>query len=149
PAGAARRLDPGADQHRPGRCPAAPPGGRLRRMPSGGWMAWALAMLLLIGVHQASAQSFEPRQRPAGTPRPGQRIDQPALISADTLTVDRELGTATATGHVEIAQGERVLLADTVSYNQRTGAVTASGHVSLMEPSGDVLFADYVELDEG
>ena len=115
------------------------------------WLRGTAAVLawLLLLVAAAGAQSFEPRQRPAGAPRPGQKIDQPALLSADTLTIDRELGLATATGHVEISQGDRVLLADTVSYNQRTGAVTATGHVSLMEPSGDVLFGEYVELDEG
>jgi LPS-assembly protein len=104
---------------------------------------------LLLLVQSAGAQSFEPRKRPAGAPRAGQRIDQPALLSADTLTIDRELSLATASGHVEISQGDRVLLADTVSYNQRTGTVIATGHVSLMEPSGDVLFGEYVELEEG
>lgn len=74
---------------------------------------------------------------------------EPAVIEADELRYDRELGIVTATGSVEIAQGERVLLADTVSFNERTGVVTASGNVSLMEPSGDVVFAEYVELDEG
>jgi LPS-assembly protein len=72
----------------------------------------------------------------------------PALFTADQMTHDRDLGIVTATGHVEIAQGDRILLADTVSYSERDGRVTASGNVSLMEPTGDVLFADYVELTD-
>ena len=51
-----------------------------------------------------------------------------------------------AKGHVEISQGGEVLLADTVSYNQRTGTITASGHVSLVQPTGEVVFSDFIEL---
>jgi LPS-assembly protein len=68
------------------------------------------------------------------------------LFSADELQNDQELGLVVATGHVEISQGARTLLADTVTYNQRTDTVTASGHVSLLEPTGEVLFADFLEL---
>ncbi|RMD61668.1 MAG: LPS-assembly protein LptD [Alphaproteobacteria bacterium] len=72
--------------------------------------------------------------------------DQPALISADEITYDENLNVVRAAGHVEISYGERVLLADSISYNTRTEVVTASGNVSVLEPSGDVIFADYVEL---
>ena len=46
------------------------------------------------------------------------------------------------------SQNDQVLLADTVTYNQRTDTVTASGHVSMHQPTGDVVFADYMELRE-
>ncbi len=72
----------------------------------------------------------------------------PVLITADEISYDRELGTVTARGRVEITQGERTLLADTVSYNQNTDTVSASGNVVLHEPSGEVLFAEYVELTD-
>lgn len=78
--------------------------------------------------------------------QPAQDTRQPALLISDTMTYDDELGIATARGNVEITQGQRTLLADTVSYNERTGVVTATGNVSMLEPTGDVLFADYVEL---
>ena len=51
-----------------------------------------------------------------------------------------------AKGHVEISQGGDVLLADTVSYNQRTGTITASGNVSLVQPTGEVVFSEFIEL---
>lgn len=70
----------------------------------------------------------------------------PLLFTADTLTHDRALGIVTATGNVEITQKDRTLLADTISYNERENIVSASGHVTLMEPSGDVLFAEFMEL---
>lgn len=72
--------------------------------------------------------------------------DQPVLMTADDLAFDEDLGTATARGNVEIIQGDRVLRADAVTYNQRDDIVTATGNVVLLEPSGDVLFAEFAEL---
>ncbi len=72
--------------------------------------------------------------------------DQPVLMTADDLEFDEDLGTATARGNVEIVQGERVLRADAVTYNQRDDIVTANGNVVLLEPNGEVLFAEFAEL---
>lgn len=74
--------------------------------------------------------------------------EQPVELTADRMIYERELGIVTAKGNVEIQQGERTLFADTVTYNERDDVVTASGEVVLHEPSGDVLFADYVELTD-
>ena len=68
------------------------------------------------------------------------------LFQADELRHDQELGIVTATGHVEVVQGERILRADTVSYNQKADLVTATGNIALLEPTGEVVFADHVEL---
>lgn len=69
-----------------------------------------------------------------------------AQFKADELRYERELGIIVATGHVEISQGGRILLADRVTYNQREDVVSATGNISLLEPTGDVMFADYFEL---
>ena len=77
-----------------------------------------------------------------------QKIDTslPLLFTADELTHDRALAIVTASGNVEITQNERTLLANTVSYNERENIVSASGNVTLLEPNGDVLFAEFMEL---
>jgi len=72
--------------------------------------------------------------------------DIPVLIAADQITYDENLGIVTASGNVEIAQNDRVLLADSVSYNLKTNVVTASGHISLLDPDGNVIFANFAEL---
>jgi LPS-assembly protein len=72
--------------------------------------------------------------------------NKPALISADQVTFDEKLNIVTASGNVEISQGDRIVKADTVSYNINTNIVTASGSVALLEPTGEVVFAEYVEL---
>ena len=72
----------------------------------------------------------------------------PVLIFADEINYDDELGTVVAKGKVEIVQGKRTLFANTVSYNQKTDTVSASGNIILHEPSGQVIFAEFVELTE-
>jgi LPS-assembly protein len=72
----------------------------------------------------------------------------PVLLQADEINYDQELGTVVARGKVEISQGGRTLFADTLSYNQKTETVSASGNIVLHEPSGEVIFAEFVELTD-
>lgn len=81
---------------------------------------------------------------PSRLQRPAQ--EKPLQFKADSLRHDKELGIVVATGNVEIAHGERVLMADTVSFNQREDLLAASGNIKLLEPTGEVLFADRMEL---
>ena len=78
----------------------------------------------------------------------GSQQDQnaPIVFRADEVEYDEQLALTVARGHVEISQSGRVLLADTISYNQRTDTVTASGNVSFLQPTGEILFADFMEL---
>lgn len=73
---------------------------------------------------------------------------QPAEIEADSMHYDKESGLVKATGSVEVIQGSIVLLADEVRYNQKNNTVEAVGNVSLMEPDGNVMFADNVMLKD-
>ncbi|HTW53250.1 MAG TPA: LPS assembly protein LptD [Stellaceae bacterium] len=73
----------------------------------------------------------------------------PMTFQADEVQYDDQQGLTIAKGHVEIAQGQQILLADVVTYNQHTDTVTASGHVSVMTPDGTVIFSNYMELRNG
>jgi LPS-assembly protein len=70
------------------------------------------------------------------------------VLTADELTYDAELGLILASGNVEIWQNDNILHADTLTYNERTRTVTAAGEVSLLDPNGNVLFANYMELSD-
>jgi LPS-assembly protein len=70
----------------------------------------------------------------------------PVVFRADEVEYDEQLALTIARGHVEISQNGQVLLADVVTYNQRTDTITASGNVSLSQPTGEVVFADFIEL---
>lgn len=91
-----------------------------------------MAAILAVAPPPARSQDVQPDDR--------------VLLTADEVIYDDTLGVVTATGHVEMAKGQRVLRADTLSYNRRADLVTASGNVAVVEPSGAVVFAEYVEL---
>jgi LPS-assembly protein len=118
-----------------------PAGSRLRR----GAIALAVGCLALFAAavqsQAASPLGAQPGQRPLGGEKHG-----PMAFQADEVAYDDQLGLTVAKGHVEISQDNEVLLADTVSYNAHTDTVTASGHVSLLVPTGEVEFADFMEL---
>jgi LPS-assembly protein len=103
-------------------------------------MAWWTRLTLFLLCLAALAQPIRASEHEA--------FEDQVLISADQVIYDETLGVVTASGNVEIAQGGRVLLADTVSYNFRAKVVSASGNITLLDPTGDVLFADYVELTD-
>ena len=59
--------------------------------------------------------------------------ENPVLLRADELIFDDSLNVVTATGNVELTQGDRVLMADTLSFNRASSVATASGNVVLLE----------------
>ena len=75
--------------------------------------------------------------------------NEPVTFQADRVSYDNKQNLVTWSGHVEIWQNDHVLRADTVTYDRSTGVAAAHGHVAIIEPDGQVLFADYAELTEG
>lgn len=112
-------------------------GGRLSRL--------AVAMLVAAGA-AALVPAVAQEGAPEGPPALATGGDEPALISADRVTYDERAGIVTASGNVEISQGGRVLVADSISYDTRRDLVTAEGNVALVELTGDVLFAERMEV---
>ena len=84
----------------------------------------------------------------AGPPVGAQEFPTEAgiFLTADEVTYDRERGSVTARGNVEVSRDDRFLQADTITYHQTTDILSASGNVSLLEPTGEVIFASRVEL---
>ena len=105
-----------------------------------GW-AFAVAAYAFLAASLAAAPTAR-----AAEAESSNIPDIPVLLRADAMNYDRELGIVTASGNVEVSQEDRVLLADTISFNQREDVLTASGNITIMEPTGDVLFAEHVEL---
>ena len=101
---------------------------------------WLLALLAAVLAAPAAAQLA------GATGGPARDQNAPIVFQADEVEYDDQLALTVARGHVEISQNGQVLLADTVTYNQRTDTVTASGHVSLSQPTGEIVFADFMEL---
>jgi LPS-assembly protein len=102
-----------------------------REARTGATLAAAAVFGTVIGFNAAEAQIAAPSR---------------VLLRADEITYDSNTGVVTARGHVEISDDERTLLAEQVTYNENTDSVSANGHVSLQDTSGNVAFADHVEL---
>lgn len=73
---------------------------------------------------------------------------EPVLIEADDMHYDRDSQIVSAVGSVEIVQGERIVLAQRVMYHEPSGTVYALGDVSILEPDGNVYFAQKVQLKD-
>jgi LPS-assembly protein len=107
-----------------------------------GWVAVPVAAQ---AQYRAPAQHF-PTVQSNGQQLTGQ---QPVTFQADSVTYDKANGLITADGHVEAWQNDHILRADRVTFDRNTNVAAAYGHVVIVEPDGQVLFADYAELTEG
>lgn len=74
--------------------------------------------------------------------------DEPVTMQADEMAYDKDNAIVIARGKVEVIQGPYILSADQLTYFQQRNLVQASGNVSILQPTGDVYFADYVELKD-
>jgi len=100
-----------------------------------------LHAILLAAPLAVSTASSSRAQIPAPAAEP------PSIhFSADEVQYDETLGIVTATGHVEVQYEDRLLSADTITYNQRRDMVTATGNIVILEPTGEVTFAEYAEV---
>ena len=107
--------------------------GTAARIASAASLAMGLALSICTTARAQGADPSSPKQAPS-------------VLTADTLTYDSNNQLITATGDVEISTGSRRLLADQVRYDQRTGKMFANGNVVLIEPNGDAIFGDEVEV---
>ena len=108
--------------------------GRIRQTARSTVSTIAVAALLsVIGLPTTAAQTAAPNR---------------VLLQADEIDYDTNAGVVTARGHVEVSGEDRTLIADRVTYNENTGAIGATGNVSLQDSTGNVAFADSVELTE-
>jgi LPS-assembly protein len=100
-----------------------------------------LSLLALVAVCLCFPASAKTSASPS-------KSDEKVLLTADEMSFDDKTGVATATGHVEVTQGSHFLMADKVTYDKAADVVTADGNVKMLDPGGEVLFADHVQLSE-
>ena len=93
-----------------------------------------LLLLSLVAGSEAAAQSGAGRE--------------PLVFQADRIGFDRERNLVTADGDVELAREGRILRADRIVLDRNSGIARADGNVTLIEPDGEALFAESVELTD-
>lgn len=109
-----------------------------------------LVLVALPGAARAVDTAFAPAKTYfTETPLPDEQAfsdDKPVALTADRVDYLQQEDVVMATGHVEIVQGDTMVLAQKVVYDRTNGIVTASGDVSIMDSTGSVMFADEAEL---
>jgi LPS-assembly protein len=103
-------------------------------------------LFILVLLTITSQQAFAAKK-----PKPSSSeisTKQPAAIEADSLHYDEKTSIVTASGHVEVSQANMMLTADKITYNQKTNTVEAVGNISLIEPEGNVFFAENMTLKD-
>ncbi|MEL7231498.1 MAG: putative LPS assembly protein LptD, partial [Pseudomonadota bacterium] len=113
------------------------------------------ALVFALMVPSVSSAQIAPDQTAAGTNRPLQLpVDSPfrdpdiIYLEADELINDEAAQVLTALGEVEGRYQDRTLRADRVDYNLETGMVLATGNVALIDATGDVQYAEKLELSD-
>jgi LPS-assembly protein len=79
-------------------------------------------------------------------PAPADGEKQPVVLEAERMAYDKENQIVVAVGDVEVVQGNYILRTDRLTYFQAENLVRAEGNVSMLQPSGDVYFAENAEL---
>jgi LPS-assembly protein len=74
--------------------------------------------------------------------------EDPVLLEAQDVGYDQQKQIVVARGAVEVVQGDTILRANQLTYYQGQNVIRASGNVSVLQPTGDVYFAENVELTE-
>ncbi|PZU22388.1 MAG: LPS-assembly protein LptD [Shinella sp.] len=103
---------------------------RMARLMSGA----ALCSYLLVASGAALAQDV----------KSGEKL----LLSADEVVYNRDAEIVTATGAVQIHYNGYRMVAQRVDYNQKTGRVSASGHIEMIEPDGNRVYAENLDVTD-
>ncbi|OJW23351.1 MAG: hypothetical protein BGO51_15920 [Rhodospirillales bacterium 69-11] len=107
----------------------------------------ALLVTLVLGLAPVA------QAQPGGLANIGQggknlSASEPVTFTADKVEYDRDNALVIASGHVEAWQNDHIMRADRITFDRNTGVAAALGNVVLLEPSGEVLFADYAEMSQ-
>ncbi len=124
--------------------------GNPRRAETGGWSK--AKGVLLAGVAMAALASASPALAQASLGELGGSVSVPEgtqlFMEADTVTYDSDRQVVRAAGGVQIDYGPYKLVAQDIVYDQASRRLVASGDVELIEPSGNRIYADSIDVTD-
>ena len=94
------------------------------------------------------AQLADPAPVASEAPAAASATDGTIDFAADVLSYDNKQDLVTANGQVRLARDGNYLAADTVSWDRKTGKVQAAGNVVILDPQGNKLVGDKVDLTD-
>jgi LPS-assembly protein len=111
----------------------------------------AFAGVLCAGVAFCTIFSFAAPQAAAQIVAPdGISVAEDAkmLLAADELIYNNDTGVVVASGGVQIDYDNYKLVADRVEYDQNSGRMQAFGSVEMIEPTGNRIYADNLDITD-
>ncbi|MGB7336260.1 MAG: LPS assembly protein LptD, partial [Salaquimonas sp.] len=111
-------------------------------------LSCAFAALLSIGAPQIVPSAHA---QVAGDALFGEVETNPnaqMLLEADELIYDDVNNSVAAVGNVQIAYDKYTLVAERVTYERATGRVIARGGVEIVEPNGNRVFAEEIDITD-
>ncbi|MDS7596675.1 LPS-assembly protein LptD [Agrobacterium tumefaciens] len=78
----------------------------------------------------------------------GSQDDSKLLLTANELTYNRDAERIIAKGVVRMHYSGYRMVAQQVEYNQQTGRVIARGNIELIEPTGNKIYADEMDVTD-
>src|SRR5690606_35165745 len=103
----------------------------------------AVCALAFTGGRPAFAQSPDIEQLAPAIPN-----DAKLILAANELVYNNDTEKVIARGAVQINYGGYKLVARQVEYDQRTGRMTATGEIEFIEPTGNRIYADTLNLSD-
>lgn len=82
------------------------------------------------------------------TPQKSEKDNKEVQFSADEMETSSIDGTVVAIGNVLIVRRDVVLKADKIVYNQKQDTIIASGNTSLIDGTGNIIYADNIDLKD-
>ncbi|GEO84549.1 MULTISPECIES: LPS-assembly protein LptD [Alphaproteobacteria] len=110
-----------------------------------------LALLTSVAVCAVLSPAVVARaqdSQAAGPLTAGIPDDAKLLLAANELIYDRDAERVTAMGAVQINYGGYQMVARKVVYDQKTGRMTATGNIELIEPSGNRMYAETLDVTD-
>ncbi|MCF6370589.1 LPS-assembly protein LptD [Rhizobium halophilum] len=102
----------------------------------------ASAAVCLNAMHPLVAHAQDPAFAPAVAD------DAKMLLRANELVYNQDAQRVTATGGVQIYYNRYRMVAQRVEYDQQTGRVSAVGNIELVEPDGNRIYADELDVTD-
>ncbi|HEX2147001.1 MAG TPA: LPS-assembly protein LptD, partial [Pseudorhizobium sp.] len=102
----------------------------------------ASAAVCVNAVHPIAAHAQEPALAPVVAD------DARMLLRANELVYNQDAQRVTATGGVQIYYNRYRMVAQRVEYDQQTGRVSAVGNIELIEPDGNRIYADELDVTD-
>ncbi|WP_428428129.1 LPS-assembly protein LptD [Pararhizobium sp.] len=110
-----------------------------------------LAAILLSGVALQALTPIAPawaQETKIDSFNPKMPDDAKMLLSANELVYNKDAERVIVRGAVQINYGGYQMVAQQVEYSQKTGRIIATGQIELIEPGGNKVYADQMDVTD-